>query len=461
MSLLPFAIITFALYTVGYPALVGFVLRRHSFLIKEDQLLRAHGIGDDRLTNPHAYDIRKRYSKLYYHFKPDFHFWILIIIARKFLIATTALLFNKNPAFQLAMALLVCFTAYALQVRYTPFMSPQDRAAVLSHHDEAVRKNHPLHSRLSAAVAAVKSRRRKAGAGHTAGMDARMAARQQRLASAVANAGAWFTNYNSVEAVLLCCSVLVCLGGVMFESGQLEQDYFRAHRDTITACLLLVIFGSITYFLCVFVAEMYHTMCKEQVLRRAQAKAAKAKSQHALGSPTDFEGGGEEAGEVMEMAATPSAVNPLFMKMQQATTSADARADVAALMESDGVPDPAKWAALRQAVGSLQRQLEDVLDENKRLKQQQDSGPTVNQTVSVYRSKKLFNPMMATGGGSGGSRRSRRRSSVARAVGNPLSAANRSRRGLLRTGSPRTASPSAEAPSLPSPGQVRTSEVDA
>ena len=53
----------------------------------------------------------------YYHFRPDKWYWIECIIARKFLIAFTALMFNKNPAFQLAIALLVMFGAYTLQVR--------------------------------------------------------------------------------------------------------------------------------------------------------------------------------------------------------------------------------------------------------------------------------------------------------------------------------------------------------
>ena len=53
---------------------------------------------------------------MYYHFRPDYWFWIIIILGRKLLIAVTALMFNKNPAFQMAIALLVLFICYALQV---------------------------------------------------------------------------------------------------------------------------------------------------------------------------------------------------------------------------------------------------------------------------------------------------------------------------------------------------------
>lgn len=52
----------------------------------------------------------RRWHKVYYHFKPDFWFWMLVIVARKFCIAFTSLMFNKNPTFQFAMALLVMFS---------------------------------------------------------------------------------------------------------------------------------------------------------------------------------------------------------------------------------------------------------------------------------------------------------------------------------------------------------------
>jgi hypothetical protein len=92
-------------------------------------------------TNPY-FDFRQRYSRLYYQFKvrwrkcggeepmrvlthvclvfvvlqPDYYYWILIILARKFLIAFAELMFRKNPFFQLCFILLILFVAYTLQV---------------------------------------------------------------------------------------------------------------------------------------------------------------------------------------------------------------------------------------------------------------------------------------------------------------------------------------------------------
>ncbi len=140
-------------YTITYPCMLFYILYQNRMKIMEDQLLRAEGRGASRLENPNCYQIRKMYHKyvsvalsvtapvlgrlcgcecyivvmmtspcamcsgrMYYHFRPDYWFWIVVILGRKLLIAVTALMFNKNPAFQMAIALLVLFICYALQV---------------------------------------------------------------------------------------------------------------------------------------------------------------------------------------------------------------------------------------------------------------------------------------------------------------------------------------------------------
>ena len=109
--------------------------------IVEDQLLRAMKMGQTRTDNPNLYQFRKAFNKLYYLFKPTFHSWIIVIIARKLLLSTTSLqrardcpwqagathprcvraraglMFRSNPAFQLSMALLISFYCFVLQVR--------------------------------------------------------------------------------------------------------------------------------------------------------------------------------------------------------------------------------------------------------------------------------------------------------------------------------------------------------
>jgi hypothetical protein len=92
------------IYILGYPAGVARLLFTCRELTMEDQLLRAKGVGDDKLTNPNAFAFRERWGRLYYQFRPDLTLWILVIVLRKFCIAATFILFNRQASFQLAAA---------------------------------------------------------------------------------------------------------------------------------------------------------------------------------------------------------------------------------------------------------------------------------------------------------------------------------------------------------------------
>lgn len=87
MQMLPYALGCLVLYGIGYPLYVTYVIMENKELIKEDQLLRAMNTGDTRASNPMAYDIRKKYHKLYYHFKPGKVYWMILVLIRKFWIA--------------------------------------------------------------------------------------------------------------------------------------------------------------------------------------------------------------------------------------------------------------------------------------------------------------------------------------------------------------------------------------
>ena len=66
MMLLPWAVVAFIVYCVGYPAFVGYTLSKNRRLVMEDQLLRAMDRGLNRQTNPNCWDFRKKFSRLYY-----------------------------------------------------------------------------------------------------------------------------------------------------------------------------------------------------------------------------------------------------------------------------------------------------------------------------------------------------------------------------------------------------------
>jgi len=138
MLLFPFAVIFFCFYCVGFPLFTAFVIFTNKRKLKEDQLLRAMGIGNDKATNPRSLGLRKKFHKLYYHFKPGKVYWILVIIARKFFVAMAALMFQNNPSFQLSFIILVLFASFVLQVKNHPFMSSVEKETEIEKHKQKV-----------------------------------------------------------------------------------------------------------------------------------------------------------------------------------------------------------------------------------------------------------------------------------------------------------------------------------
>ena len=66
-----------------------------------------------------------------------------------------------------------------------------------------------------------------------------------------------FWDYNTVEALLLACAVLVCLAGIMFESDRFEnRNDILWQRDMITAGVFIVIIFSVLYYGLVFFSEV-------------------------------------------------------------------------------------------------------------------------------------------------------------------------------------------------------------
>lgn len=332
MRLLPFAVLFVLLYGVGYPLLLAWLLWRHRMTIREDQVLRARGTGDTRLTNPDAYNLRKRLHKTYYHFKPTYHWWTLAILGRKFLIAFAALMFRKNVSFQLAVVLLVLFVSYTPQVKYRPYMS-------VSEHDAVWRD---LRARAEAAPAGWEAQvvrrteavEKKVSRPHRGGRMLWNVDDLQRPTTRAAQASEFVTNYNTVEGVLLFCAVLVCLSGIMFESGRFEGDYFEVQRRLITWVVIIVMITSILYFTVMLALEV-GTFLAPECIRSARSRLAGRRSHPDSDSDGDDEGATDTDAGAVELAAKHSSTNalgfnPMFMQDASESDRAIAQATVTA-----------------------------------------------------------------------------------------------------------------------------------
>ena len=223
------AILGLIFYTIGYPLFILIILKTYKNKIKEDQLLRAAGIGDDRktTTSSEVYSVRKRWHKLYYHFKPGKTYWIFIIVMRKMWIAIAGLMFRGSPGFQLAVVLMILFASYVLQVQHRPYMSTAERDLVLEEHRRKASEGDPDHLRIQPVMAmaierqrlvenALKIKKKKMRLKNT------FSEKFDRFDDSKNKKMKYFWDYNTIEATLLACGIVVCLSGVMFESGRFD-----------------------------------------------------------------------------------------------------------------------------------------------------------------------------------------------------------------------------------------------
>jgi hypothetical protein len=369
MTLMPFAIIGMLVYVFGYPAFLAHMFWRKREVIMEDQLLRAMDTGNDRLTNPNAYGIRRAFGRTYYQFRPDLHFWVLFIIARKFLISVVALIFRLNPQFQLAMILMVIFVAYSLQVKWNPYMSPDDHAKTIEDHLRKAAEGDPLHSRLHSALESIRLRQGKKAAGYRFRL---FYGGRFRPAALFGWVGQWLFDYNVVESILLFSAVLVCLMGIMFSALKVGAQYADMYAG-LTWAVIVIVAVTLIYFVTVVVIEIWQ-QCQARKRARIELQKKKtgniwervtpggdrpaAKQKGAIGASSSFLVGASRPG--IDSAGLPeSNINPMHvMSANDGEDDENSTFDLKAIINCTTPPSAAMWEILRKRIMLLIEQLE-------------------------------------------------------------------------------------------------------
>lgn len=308
-----------------------------------------------------------------------------MIILRKFWIAFTSLMFRKNPSFQMASALLVLFVSFALQSKFEPYMSASQYLDVLENHQRKADKGSKLHKRLEVALIRAREGRRERNKTVKLGDRTRV----RRAGSQTAQ---YLFNYNTLESYLLACGVLVCLSGVMFESGRFESDYYSGQQSTLTYLLIALVSSSIIYWTTVLMVEVILTLQpdafsgKKKSSKNKRKEQRKAEASRAVFDSVDVGGhvGGEIALTVMS--------NPMH----------SGEAELKASNLPTEVPNPQQWRQIVEKFKTMETNLLEL--QNKRVElvgsvfaTAPDSAPTTSD---------------AAGRGRGGKKKYRRRVSL-------------------------------------------------
>ena len=355
------AIASLIVYVVGYPVALGLLLWKKRELIIEDQLLRAKGTGDDRLTNPNAYALRRSLSSVYYQWKPSVYWWTTMILLRKFFIAFISLEFAQDASFQLGACLLVLLAAYSAQVGVNPYMPPSEFEDVLKAH-EAAAFSDPLHARLRFKLQQIETRGRK-----------RTRTNQVMSHSGKVNAKAllgvvtgWLWNHNSVEQLLLLSAIVIALMGIMFNaSGVSGGDAYGssdAWKATIGGIVLAIVIITILYFVAVVVVDVW-TLWREAASRAALART-RGSGKKLAGDAAKRAAGSARGGAPLNLGPVDTAINPLFVSMSGGgggggdLTSNKALSD--ALSASNQPPPPELWATFRTSFQTLLAQVDQL-----------------------------------------------------------------------------------------------------
>merc|ERR1711968_303033 len=241
-KLIPWSIACVLSYSLAFPTFVWFKFKRHKKEIFDDQVLFAQDRGRSPSTNPN-FEFRKRYSGLYKNYKPDKWYWVLIVLTKKLGLCFTALMFKRNPTFQLSVAVMILFWAATMQLTHRPFMSMIERSNIVkeaSVRDDA--RGHRLIRKMSAFggdVAEIEKAKRQLAMEEKA---------QLQVSRALKIASKYFVNYNDVESIFLVCSIFVCLSGIMFSSGYFVPKYRQSGSDIMVSFVVMCVGISFIYY---------------------------------------------------------------------------------------------------------------------------------------------------------------------------------------------------------------------
>jgi hypothetical protein len=281
------AVVLFFVYCLGFPVIVCTILYKMKAVVKQDQMLRARKRGDSYETNPH-YVFRKRFGRLYYQYRPEYYWWLLVIIFRKFAICSISIVFKDNPTFQLAAALFVMFGCFALHVRYRPFLDVLESADVVKKIAMQQIRN-KLHL--------IEKLKLFAGDNMNSAPILQLEDKIEQLEHVMEREDEdikqhhhALLNLNTLEAILLGISVLVLLAGITFDSVYI----IRAPRtkSVITWTTIVLVILSFAYIVFMVARELWIASHKAKAKSKFLWKSLKLQRQHIVHKLIDQAGTG-------------------------------------------------------------------------------------------------------------------------------------------------------------------------
>ncbi|KAA0154911.1 hypothetical protein FNF29_02052 [Cafeteria roenbergensis] len=384
--ILPYAYAGLVLYVIAFPLAVGGVLWKNKENLKLDQLLRCKGLGYSQSTSTRSLlKVRQLYSRLYAPFRPGAWWFCLALLVRKAGIAVVALIFRRNASFQLGAILVILLLAYAMQVRFKPWMGPAQYEEERLYHEAKVASEDAKHLRIESRLQDVMRRLRRTGTQTTMETQARRRQAMRRREGAMASA----FNLNMLDQFLISVAVFVALAGVCFESDFFEVQGLDGYRDFLTVLVIMAVAVAGVYVLLVIGSEFAEACCPAFADRMRRSAKSSDRSAIALAA--------EE--RKAKQGVTDMAYNPLQKlaaagdKRAAAATGLEddddetAAAKILALLKQESLPTPSQWQAIKARLETMQRDVSGLNSEIRLLKRSEATAAA--KATSTTRAKGL------------------------------------------------------------------------
>lgn len=260
MQLKPIAITALLVYCIGFPIALAVALHMNKEDIAKDMELRATQEHHQR-RQASFYPKSIRFGRFYKYFHPSCSQWNVMIMLRKFFVASTALLFRDNATFQLSFALMGLFGLFVLQMIYRPYWSVEEMKeyADLVHE----RDNNPHLANINLQQVQMRhvgigtnSRKVMNGMGvkdaqHRKEMDKLV---HEERSQVLSNAKSVLFNLNTIESTMLVNVIFINLSAIMLLSRQYEES--DGLDKFVTYLVILAIVSCLTLLSAALVREI-------------------------------------------------------------------------------------------------------------------------------------------------------------------------------------------------------------
>merc|ERR1712166_1087253 len=215
VRLTPYALGVLMFYCLGFPLYILIVFKRRKRKIIEDQMLRAHGRGEDPATNKN-FGTRKMFGKMYFPYRPTKYWWALVVLCKKFFLVFFGIYFRNYPTFQMALTLFITFIAFSYHVGNNPFLGMLEKAKIVrAEAEETILREIKKLERAQLLV-------RINGSAYYQMMHSMRIQIDEQEALMAKHAFSPF-NYNTVDSLLLLISCIIVLAGIMFDSDYILE----------------------------------------------------------------------------------------------------------------------------------------------------------------------------------------------------------------------------------------------